>query len=201
MRVLLVRHGQSEWNATRRLQGQADIALSEKGRAQAASIGPVVRSIAPDRIISSDLRRASETASIINAGEFSETEMLRENNVGDWTGREIDDIVAEDRMAWLGWRAGTMSPPGGESWEAFADRVTGAITAEMLNPCNNLLVICHGGVIRAVLQRLLNLQPANIIPVGPGSLSAIRLSDDSEKPPRLELFNYRPDQLEFEAPD
>jgi iron(III) transport system ATP-binding protein len=61
------------------------------------------------------------------------------------------------------------------------------------------LVVCHGGVIRALLQRYVGLEPAHIIPVAPASLSALRLGNG--KPPRLELFNYRPHTLDFEAPD
>ncbi|KIT18047.1 histidine phosphatase family protein [Jannaschia aquimarina] len=199
MRLLLVRHGQSEWNAARRLQGQADIGLSELGRAQADALRPVIQSIGPCRTVSSDLERVRETARRVGADAPRLTEGLREIDVGDWTGRAVDDIRAESEEAWLGWRAGTHSPPGGESWETFASRVEAAIEEERRDPCDNLLVTCHGGVIRAILQRYIGLDPARIIPVAPASLSAIRVA--AGKPPRLELLNYLPDDLEFGAPD
>ncbi|MCK0168200.1 histidine phosphatase family protein [Jannaschia sp. S6380] len=199
MRLLLVRHGQSEWNAARRLQGQADIALSRLGAAQADALRPVIAEIAPCRTVSSDLERVHETARRIGATAPRLTRDLREIDVGDWTGRAIDDIRAEDEDAYQGWRAGTAAPPGGENWTAFVDRVSGVIERERRVPCRNLLVVCHGGVIRAILQRYLGLDPAHIIPVAPASLSALRLGNG--KPPRLELFNHLPRGLEFGAPD
>lgn len=199
MRVLLVRHGQSEWNASHRLQGQADIALSDEGKLQADALRPVIDEIGPCRVIASDLNRVRETAARITASEPRFVPELREIDVGDWTGRKIDDIRAEDEAAYLGWRAGTATPPGGEAWGSFVDRVTSVIQSENADPCRNLLVVCHGGVIRALLQQFLELSPERIIPVAPASLTAIRLNRG--KPTRLELFNHRSASLDFKAPD
>lgn len=199
MRLLLVRHGQSEWNASRRLQGQADIRLSELGRAQADRLRPVIEAIGPCRAVASDLVRASETAARLGANDARLTAGLREIDVGAWTGRTIADIVAEDEAAYLDWRAGAGTPPGGESWPAFVERTAGVIESERRTTCANLLVVCHGGVIRALLEHLLRLAPIHIIPVGPASLTAVRLEED--RPARLELFNYRPDRLDLSAPD
>lgn len=199
MRLLLVRHGQSEWNAERRLQGQADIGLSDLGRAQAEALRATIDQAAPCRVVASDLKRVRETAERLNAASVHFTEGLREIDVGDWTGRAIDDIRAEDEDAYQGWRAGTSAPPGGENWSDFVERVSGVIEKERGTSCDNLLVVCHGGVIRALLQKYVGLEPAHIIPVAPASLSALRLVNG--KPPRLELFNYSPDRLEFGAPD
>lgn len=199
MRLLLVRHGQSEWNAARRLQGQADVGLSEVGERQADALRPTIETIGHCRAISSDLERVRATADRIGAVEPAFTEDLREIDVGDWTGRSIDEIRAEDETAYQGWRAGTSAAPGGEAWADFVERVAGAVEAERRAPCENLLVVCHGGVIRAILQRYVGLEPAHVIPVAPASLSALRLGNG--KPPRLELFNYLPDSLDFGAPD
>lgn len=199
MRLLLVRHGQSEWNAARRLQGQADIALSGLGTRQADALRSVIEGIGPCRTVASDLERVAETARRIGAKAPRFTDALREIDVGDWTGRAIEDIRVEDEAAYLGWRAGTSAPSGGEVWADFVDRVTSVIEQERRDPCQNLLVVCHGGVIRAILQRYVGLDPAHIIPVAPASLSAFRLGNC--KPPRLELFNYLPDSLDFGAPD
>lgn len=199
MRLLLVRHGQSKWNAARRLQGQADISLSDLGESQADKLRPVIDTIGPCRVISSDLERVRETARRIGAESPKFCEGLREINVGDWTGRVIDEIRAENEEAYLGWRAGTSAPPSGEVWTDFVERVSAVIEEERKNPCKNLLVVCHGGVIRAILQRYIGLDPAHITPVAPASLSAFRLGND--KPPRLELFNYLPGSIDFGAPD
>ena len=202
MRVLLVRHGQSEWNASRRLQGQADIGLSDRGRRQADTLRPVIAAIRPDCAVSSDLKRVRETAARIGAPEPQFTPELREVDVGDWTGQPIDDLVARDAAAYAGWRAGTHTPPAGESWPDFVARVSAVVGRQQAEaPCANLLVVCHGGVIRALLQHYLGLEPAQIIPAGPASLTALRLANGTGAPARLELFNYRPDHPEFEAPD
>ncbi len=199
MRVLLVRHGQSEWNAARRLQGQADIGLSDLGKSQAEALRPVIAAVAPCRAIASDLERVRQTARRIGAVAPRFTAGLREIDVGHWTGRPIAEIRAEDEQAYQGWRAGTSAPPGGEVWTDFVARVAQVIEHERQDPCDNLLVVCHGGVIRALLQHYVGLSPAQVIPVAPASLSAFRLG--AGKPPRLELFNYSPDRLEFGAPD
>ena len=199
MRLLLVRHGQSQWNAARRLQGQADIDLSDLGKSQADALRPVIEEIGHSRAVSSDLARVRDTAHRIGARTPRFTQDLREIDVGDWTGRAIDDIRAEDEDAYQGWRAGISAPPGGETWPNFVDRVTGVVEAEQRVACQNLLIVCHGGVIRAILQRYVGLNPAQIIPVAPASLSALRLGNG--KTPRLELFNYLPKGLDFGAPD
>ena len=202
MRLLLVRHGQSEWNASRRLQGQADIALSEEGRRQADALRPTIEAIAPDRAVSSDLARVRETAERIGAKQATFTSDLREIDVGDWTGKPIQAIVAADAEAYAGWRAGTHAPPGGEIWSDFVTRVDGAIERERSSrPCDTLLAVCHGGVIRALIQHLLGLPPARIIPVAPASLTVLQLDKAGGQSGRLELFNYRPGGVEFDAPD
>ncbi len=201
MRVLLVRHGESEWNASRRLQGQANVGLSDAGRRQADALRPVIEAIGPCRAIASDLARVTETAERIGAPNARLTAQLREIDVGDWTGRSIVDIETADPNAYRGWRAGTLTPKGGEAWDIFSGRVCSVIETERADPCKNLLVVCHGGVIRAILQRFLGLNPANITPVAPASLSALQLAAGAQKPPRLELFNYRPETLELEATD
>lgn len=201
MRLLLVRHGQSEWNAARRLQGQADIALSDIGRAQAAALAPVIASFAPERAVTSDLRRAQDTAAELGFPQARLEPALREHDVGEWEGRHIPEIVAENAEAYAGWRAGSHTPEGGEPWARFTRRVTDAIRAEATRrPCENLLVVCHGGVVRALLHGLLGLAPSSLIPVAPASLTTVRLVG-AERPPRLELFNYRPGPMELDAPD
>ena len=77
-RLFLVRHGESEWNAVRRLQGQADISLSAKGEAQATALASTVAQLAPDRVVTSDLRRAYQTASLLGYPDAQRDHRLRE---------------------------------------------------------------------------------------------------------------------------
>jgi glucosyl-3-phosphoglycerate phosphatase len=201
MRLLLVRHGQSEWNAGRVLQGQADVPLSEIGRAQAAALAPVIAALGPDRAVTSDLIRASATANILGHPKARHEPALREINVGVWEGRPIPELIVEDPDAYAGWRAGTHRPEGGEDWPGFVARIRAAILLDCAAaPARTLLVVCHGGVIRAAMEAFLGLPPRSVLPVAPASLTVLGLAP-SGPDARLELYNYRPDAPELGAPD
>ena len=172
--VHLMRHGETEWNAKRRLQGQADIPLSDRGRAQvraqSASLnGKEVHAVA------SDLSRAEETARLMGFLSVGTDPRLREINVGTWEGRPFEDLDAENYRAW---RIGGFTPPDGEGWAEFCDRTVDALhdhaqTAEQMG--RDLLLVCHGGVIRGILNGLLALPIERFAPTAPASLSTIRL--------------------------
>lgn len=198
-RLLLVRHGESEWNASRRLQGQADIDLSPRGEQQALELAPTIAQLSPDRIICSDLRRARRTAELLGFPGAENEPALREVNVGDWTGLEIGGLIADRPDAYRGWRAGTYTPPGGESWDEFVAR-TVAATQTIFETAERPLIVCHGGVIRALLQSLLGLSPRRIVPVGPASLSVLA-NKPGEEDMRLEVFNFTPRGIVLDAPD
>jgi glucosyl-3-phosphoglycerate phosphatase len=198
-RLLLVRHGESEWNAVRRLQGQADIGLSPKGEAQAVALAPTIAQLAPDLVITSDLRRARHTAELLGYPDAKSDAALREVDVGEWTGLEIARIISDQSEDYRGWRAGTFAPPGGEEWADFAVR-TAAATRAALEAADRPLVVCHGGVIRVLLQTLLGLSPKRVIPVGPASLTVLA-NKNNERDMRLEVFNYTPGGVVLDAPD
>lgn len=198
MRLLLVRHGQSEWNAGRRLQGQADIALSELGRAQADALAPLVASFAPDRVITSDLKRARETAERLGYPDATPEPGLREIAVGAWEGQGIEDLIRLSADDYHGWRAGSFCPEGGELWGDFCTRTQGAVGRATAEGAKTVLIVCHGGVIRSLLHRLVGIEPRQIMPVSPASLSALRLEKGEA---RLELYNLRPSGPEFDVAD
>ncbi len=193
-RLILVRHGQTEWNAARRLQGQTDIALNDRGRAQARALGPLVAELAPDVAFTSDLVRAAETAALMGVDARSDP-ALREQHLGDWSGCEIASL---DPRAYADWRAGRYVPPGAETWDAFRERIAGALRRALQATDHHAALVCHGGVIRAALDASLGLSPARIIPVGPGSLTVLAYPDGTA---RLEAFNVRAGSVELDAPD
>lgn len=199
-RLMIVRHGESEWNASRRLQGQADIELSDKGREQARALRTTIEALNPDRSITSDLKRAFETARLLGIEAPLANPALREIDVGVWTGRSIADIRADDGQGYQGWRSGTFTPEGGEDWRDFVSR-TSACVMESLKASERLLVVCHGGVIRALLEKLIDLRPGRIIPVGPASLTVLAERPSGSGSMRLELFNYSPIGPVLDAPD
>jgi glucosyl-3-phosphoglycerate phosphatase len=165
-RLLLIRHGETAWNAEARWQGWADVPLSPVGEAQARSaIIMLAAALPPDTqvrlVASSDLARALTTARILSDGlRLGEVQLesgLRERNVGDWSGLRAVDI--EER--WPGmlarWRAGELTtPPGGETNETMLRRVTGAVNSLLRNaPIEACVVaVTHGGVIRTIEEHL-----------------------------------------------
>lgn len=160
-RLLLVRHGESTWNAEDRWQGWADPPLSTAGEGQARSAAEWLASAGWGLrgVVASDLRRARRTAEIIadalGLGEVAVDAGLRERDVGAWSGLTRAEI--EDRFPGVleAWRAGRVpSPPEGEHEADFAARVTAAVERVARRGDGPLLVVAHGGVIRVLNRRL-----------------------------------------------
>jgi probable phosphoglycerate mutase len=152
-RLLVVRHGQSEWNAIGRWQGQADPPLSEEGMLQAADAGLSLGTF--DAVWASDLQRASVTAAIIaeiiGVGPVLLDIRLRETDVGPWEGLTHADVEA----GWPGYLAEHRRPEGFEPYDEAARRMISAfadIAAASIG--GEVLVVSHGGAIRSV-RRLL----------------------------------------------
>lgn len=164
-RVLLVRHGQSEWNATGRWQGQADPPLSDLGRRQATSAAASLGAL--DAIFASDLVRAAETAAIISArlgvGPVVVDRGLRERATGEWSGltrAEIDDrypgylpaVGSGRHQAFAASEEGfTRRPPGWEDDASVRERALAAC-ARIQEAVGDgaVLAVTHGGLIYVV---------------------------------------------------
>lgn len=160
-RLLLLRHAQSTWNAERRWQGWADAPLSELGREQSRAMAAWLQNsgVAFTGAVSSDMARSLETArtvaALLGLGDVAVEPSLRERDVGDWSGRTTDEIEDVWPGAIEAWRAGRLDrPPGGEHEPAFVRRVMSAVERLAAGAGGRLLVITHGGVIRAVERHL-----------------------------------------------
>lgn len=163
-RLLLVRHGESTWNAQGRWQGWADPPLSDLGRAQAEAAAPAAAPV--DAVVSSDLQRARETADLMAAvlevgPDLVHVEPdLRERDVGDFTGLTRAEI--EER--WPGVLSNVAAsiardPRFGETVEVLARRVDAALARlAAAFAGQRVLVITHGGVVRN-LERSLGIEP------------------------------------------
>lgn len=179
--LYLVRHGETEWNRTHRIQGSSDIPLNDTGRAQATRTGQLLARREWDAIYSSPLSRAFETASIIGAlvglGAPEPLTELSERSYGDaegLTGRELDRRYP-----------GSTSVPGRESRSEVAARVMPALVRIAgLSDDRRTIITTHGGVIRTVLLAL-NAPVERGIPITNGSVHSFRLRGDS-----LELVEF-----------
>lgn len=200
MRLIMVRHGETLWNNQRRLQGQTDEPLSDRGRAQARALAPLIAKSQPKCALTSDLARAAETAGLLGFPQAVREPRLREMDLGAWSGRLVADIEAESADAYRGWRAGTFTPPGAEPWDAFKARVSEALSE--LDGDQDALIVAHGGVIRAACDALLGLTPERVVPVGPASMTTLALTRSGRGwRGRLEAYNVNGAAPDLDAPD
>ena len=181
-RIVLVRHGQSTWNAEGRLQGQADPPLSKLGRREAVALRGLLTGFPAERVLSSDLRRTRETAAALGHPEATPDPVWREIDVGEWAGRLLADLPAGPEPSW---RGGDLLPPGGERWEELVARVADALEALMAEG-GDWLVVTHGGVIRAAVSYVTGASGHRI--AGPGNASVTVL-----EPGRLVAYGWTPD--------
>jgi glucosyl-3-phosphoglycerate phosphatase len=196
-RLVMLRHGQTEYNASSRMQGQLDTDLSDLGRDQAAAAAEVLAKRQPLVIVSSDLRRALDTAVVL--GERCGQPVLvdtrlRETHLGDWQGMthlEVDAAAPGARLAWR--EDARWAPHGGESRVDVAARSM-PVVAELVagqaewgleladaGPERPVVLVAHGGLIAALTAALLAL-PVDNWPVlgGMGNASWVQLSGHSD---------------------
>jgi len=160
-RLVLWRHGETDYNATGRWQGHLDSALTETGWNQARFAVPVLTKFAPELVVASDLRRATNTATVFTDAvgiPLRIDERLRETNLGKWQGLTNSEVEAE----WPGmidlWRADpTIAPPDGETRIEVADRAA-EVVEDVDREFDGTVMLCaHGGLISALTGKLLNL--------------------------------------------
>lgn len=205
-RLVMLRHGQTEFNAGSRMQGQLDTDLSELGREQAVAAAEVLAKRQPLIIVSSDLRRALDTA--VTLGDRAGMpvlvdDRLRETHLGDWQGKthvEVDDIAPGARLAWR--EDARWAPHGGESRVDVAARAMPLVTelvAEQAewgldSPERPVVLVAHGGLIAALTAALLRL-PVDNWPIlgGMGNASWVQLSGHSDVDARAEDIHWRLD--------
>ncbi|MGH3451759.1 MAG: histidine phosphatase family protein [Haloechinothrix sp.] len=161
LRLVLWRHGETDYNAAGRMQGHLDSALTPVGWNQARFAVPALARFAPDLVVASDLRRATDTATVLTDGigvPLKIDKRLRETHLGEWQGKTGPEVDAEWPGARDQWRVdASWAPPGGESRVEVAERaydvVAGLETAEH----EAVLLAAHGGLILALTARMLGL--------------------------------------------
>ena len=161
-RIVLWRHGQTNWNIENRFQGHSDIPLNEVGIAQAERAAPLLLNLQPDKIVSSDLIRAQQTASALAKLAKLEIQIdagLRETNGGKWEGKTGAENRAEDYERFVTWLDGDDAPAGetGERRSEIAQRAVSAITRALSPDVSTLIVVTHGGTARCILGKMLDM--------------------------------------------
>lgn len=182
-RLILVRHGETDWNREGRLQGGQDIPLNDLGRRQAAEAAGRLKALAPNYAelpyIASPMQRARETMDILRAeldlpaGTYAVEDRLRELTFGEWEGFTWRDIrKAEREQAHLRERdKWGFVPPGGESYRMLAERVRPVLEGLQ----GETVIVSHGGVARAILALIGAVSPreASMVEIWQGKLLVV----------------------------
>lgn len=174
--LLLVRHGETDWNREGRYQGHADPPLNAAGRAQARRLAGALAGLELAAIYSSDRQRALATAAPLAAGRGLPVEpdpRWRELDFGAWEGQRAADLMAADPAAWQAWHADPLrvAPPGGETVPRLWRRVRAALGAiAARHRGGTVAVVTHGGPLRLLLARLATgaLHPPLPLAIPPG---------------------------------
>lgn len=170
-RLLLARHGQTEWNSVFRYQGKTDVPLNLEGKRQAARLAARICAWEPEALFTTPLARAHETAEIVREGllmrekpPLTVLDDLSEIDFGDWEGKTFQEIEAAYGEQYRAWRQdpSRVTPPGGETFPEILERVGRAYEKILAFPGERILVIGHGGITRAALVWLLGV-PSSLV--------------------------------------
>jgi probable phosphoglycerate mutase len=162
IRVVLWRHGQTDWNVENRFQGHSDIPLNRVGEYQVKQAAEVLAGLKPNRIVSSDLIRAQSTAAALAELTNLQVEInsgLRETNGGLWEGKTAPENRASHKDLFTNWYEGGDEPAGvtGERRSDVAKRAVEVIERETANFAGTIVFVTHGGTVRSILGSILNL--------------------------------------------
>ena len=162
MRIYLARHGETQWNVERRMQGWGDSALTDLGQSQARIHGKLLSRERVSRIFASDLGRVRQTLALIR--EHCEADLrfetnLRECNMGQWEGQRVEDIQQEWRVEYGQWRQDSerFSPPDGESINEMKLRVAQVLDDVSDDTNSRVAFVTHGITTRVLLDLLIGL--------------------------------------------
>lgn len=164
-RLVLLRHGQTDYNVAGRMQGHLESMLTASGLARTAHVAPVIAAMGPQRLVTSDLRRAADTADVLGAAcglPVKVDARLRETHLGQWQGLTVDEVEDGWPGAIATWRSDpAWAPPGGESRIEVVRRarpVVDELDGEFDGPPRaTAVLIGHGGLIAGLVSGLLEL--------------------------------------------
>jgi probable phosphoglycerate mutase len=188
MNLILVRHGETDWNMQKRFQGQIDIPLNSQGKWQAQQAAQALAGLRIEQLFSSDLLRAQDTAKSIGdaCGCLVQTDpRLREKGFGIWEGLTYAEIKEQDADGFARWREdpSLYTPSGGEGLDTAAQRVAQAWQEIEANAAKTVALVSHGGTLRILLRHLLGLTPESYwqIKLDNASLSYLQICQAGNK--------------------
>ena len=203
MNLILIRHGQSEWNALNQFTGWKDPGLTSKGVEEARNAGKIINNLKInfDLVFTSALIRAQNTAEIIlkeinQSLTTIENQALNERNYGDLAGLNKDDARKKwgDEQVHIWRRSYDVPPPGGESLKDTSERVLPFFVKEILpHVCEgkNVLVAAHGNSLRSLIKFLDNISDEDIVKleIPTGAPIHYVINEDGSVKSKKDFFN------------
>ena len=191
--LILVRHGQSEWNLLNQWTGWNDIELTDQGRREAKKAAGLLKDIEIHRAHTSDLKRAQETLDIIlkelgrSDIDVKKSHKIKERHYGDLTGMNKDEAKAKygEKQFKLYRRSWDVPPPNGESLKDTADRAIPYYEEEILKDIkegHNVIVAAHGNSLRAIVKHLEDIADDKIaeLEIGTGVIHVYEMDSDGK---------------------
>jgi probable phosphoglycerate mutase len=188
LRIYLARHGQTDWNAERRMQGSTDTHLNATGREQAAKLAARIKGLALDHVFCSRLSRSRETAEIAHGSvPIDSLAGLNEQSVGRFQGLKLD---GSDSALTAEWQRRSQDPDdsldGGESLNQLSERVGATVvTIRKRHHSGNILIVGHGNTNKMVLRALLGLTMEQAVGIQQANDELYLIEIDPGAPPRL----------------
>ena len=187
--LAVIRHGPTEWNEDARLQGHSDVPLSDAGRLLVTS-WRVPSQLVDFEWLTSPLKRAVETATLLTHGNVAKDQRLIEMDWAEWEGRRLLDLRAELGMEMIALEAKGLDfrPPGGESPRDVQQRLQGFLE-ERRHSARPTVAVCHKGIIRALYALAANWDMTEKPPhkLQTNSVHLLRVTDDGLEIERLNL--------------
>ncbi|HEY3413741.1 MAG TPA: histidine phosphatase family protein [Armatimonadota bacterium] len=204
-RLLIVRHGETDWNADARVQGYSDIPMNAAGRAQVQLTAAELAEEGISAVYASDLSRARVTGDMIAAPHRLAVQILpalRERCWGAWEGRSMPELAADDPANYARLQAGDwVTPDGAEDYDALQDRIVGAIEQIAADHADETVVVAaHGGPIKVFTAWVLGAPVAahHRMRIGNASVTTVILRDGRFV---LESYNVPPREAVPEPPN
>jgi broad specificity phosphatase PhoE len=183
--LYFIRHGQTEWNAIRRMQGQWNSNLTELGRDQADINGKLLSSLGIDYLVASPLDRTRQTADIINQHlelEINYDDRIMEWHCGDWSGEMWDDVSKKWPEEFASWQEDQFNyrGPNCENYPDMFERTKPFLDEVLALNHKRTAVVSHGVIARAMVSSLLKHSTSEVFRYGQANDTIFHLTEDKE---------------------
>ena len=197
MKLYIIRHGQTDWNIAKKIQGRQDIPLNERGRYQAGCLKKAMENRPVTAVFTSPQIRAMETAKAVALSSGSAVipvKDLMEINYGSWEGKTEEELLQEDRALYEAWwsHPAETAPPGGESISQVNERCQKAWKEIKPQLTGDAAIVAHGGLLAHFMEQLLGNESVAASTVAHNaSITTIEYEPETERFTLVEFDDYR----------